>query len=91
MERRALAEGGGVVFRGVSDKLLRVADVPKASRIVRDTEKDRELDVARDGFGDQLRQIARAAPFAAGIGMGFGLYPAWKASQLDPIDALRYE
>lgn len=42
-------------------------------------------------FAMPVRSVLVAVIFSAAVGISFGLFPANKASKLNPIDALRYE
>jgi putative ABC transport system permease protein len=73
-----------LLMSGVGALLGSAAGVGAAALIPRLT--DNKLPTLIDPFS-----IVLSVSFAAGVGIVFGLYPAWRASKLDPIDALRYE
>jgi len=54
------------------------------------------IPLAVEHFADMLTIVTPAAPLlafgiSAGTGVVFGIYPAWRAAAMDPVEALRHE
>jgi putative ABC transport system permease protein len=39
----------------------------------------------------RVEHVLLAFCISAGVGVSFGMYPAWRAANMDPVEALRHE
>ena len=39
----------------------------------------------------RVEHVFLALGISVGVGVTFGLYPAWRAANMDPLEALRHE
>jgi len=70
---------GGLL--GTAVGLVMVFGVPLLSRLILNSKVPAQLDI---------RSLFISLAVAVLVGVGFGWYPAWRASHLDPIEALRH-